>query len=309
VIFSAILRKRKQARTREKVLDQVIKSRGLRPLAPTVGAEVTGINLSNPSDEDIAFVLEAYNNHSALLFRGQKLSHDGMIAFSSHFGELDEAPPEQRRKAVPGRPKIYVVSNIKDEDGKAIGSLGSGEAIWHADMSNRENPPDATLLYAVEVPPEGGNTWIAGMFAALEGMPVDLRRRIEGRRIKHDGTYNSGGFVRKGVAEDTNPVTAPGTFHPAICAHPATGRAVLYLGRRRNAYVEGLSLEESEALLDDLWAHATQAKYCYVHRWQPGDLLMWDNRSTLHRRDEFDASHRRMMLRTQVKGRVIPHAA
>ena len=271
--------------------------------------EVTGVDLSDPTDEDIELIVEAYHTHAALLFRDQNLSNEALIAFSSHFGQLDEAPPEQRQKAVPDMPQIYVVSNIRDGNGKAIGSLGSGEAIWHADMSSRTNPPDATLLYAVEVPPSGGDTWVASMYAALEGMPGDLRKKIDGRSIKHDGTYNSGGFVRKGVVESDDPLSCEGTLHPAICVHGETGRPVLYLGRRRNAYVDGLSLEESEAMLDKLWAHATQDAYCYAHRWRKGDLLMWDNRSTLHRRDEFDPSHRRRMLRTQIKGKSIPRAA
>ena len=290
-------------------MTQTHETRGLRPLAPGVGAEIIGVDLSDFSQDDASFIVDAYHTHAALLFRDQDLSHDELIAFSSLFGEVDVAPENQRMKAVPGKPQIYVVSNIKGENGKPIGSLGSGEAIWHADMSDRENPPEATLLYAVELPPVGGDTWVAGMASALEGMPAELRRRIEGRSIKHDGTYNSGGFVRKGVEASDDPLTCTGTLHPAICAHPVTGQQVLYLGRRRNAYVDGLSLAESESLLDALWAHATQDAYCYAHRWRKGDLLLWDNRSTLHRRDAFDPEHRRMMLRTQTKGRLAPRAA
>lgn len=275
---------------------------GVRPLADGVGAEITGVDLTDLSATDVDYIRDAYHTYSALLFRNQELSHDDLIAFSAHFGELDEAPPGQRGKAVPGKLQIYVVSNIRGDDGKPIGSLGAGEATWHADMSNRECPPEATLLYAVELPPTGGDTWVAGMTAALEGLPRDLRRKIEGRKIKHDGTYNSGGFVRKGVQASNDPLTCPGTFHPAICRHPVTGKEVLYLGRRRNAYVDGLSLKESEDLLDALWDHATKEDYCYAHQWKKGDLLMWDNRSTLHRRDGFDPAHRRKMLRTQTKG-------
>ncbi len=290
-------------------MTQTQTSRGLRLLAPGVGAEVSGIDLSNLSKDEADFIVDAYHTHDALLFRDQDISHEDLIAFSRLFGDVDVAPEAQRSKAVPGKPQIYVVSNIKGENGKPIGSLGAAEAIWHADMSDRENPPEATVLYAVELPPTGGDTWIAGMAAALEGMPADLRDKIEGRSIKHDGTYNSGGFVRKGVEASDDPLTCPGTLHPAICAHPSTGKPVLYLGRRRNALVDGLSLEDSENLLDALWAHATQDEYCYAHRWRKGDLLMWDNRSTLHRRDAFNPEHRRMMLRTQTKGRAAPRAA
>ena len=114
------------------------------------------------------------------------------------------------------------------------------------------------------------------------------RRRIEGRRIKHDGTYNSGGYLRKGVTPTDDPMAAPGAWHPAILRHPANGRATLYLGRRRNSYVEGYSREESDALLAELWAHATQPRFVYEHVWKLGDLVMWDNRSTMHRRDPFE---------------------
>ncbi len=271
--------------------------------------EATGFDLSDLSDEDREFILDAFGAHSALLFRDQTLSNAELASFSRLFGELDVAPDNQRNKAVPGMPEVYVVSNIKGDDGKPIGSLGAGEAIWHADMSNRENPPYATLLYAVEVPPSGGDTWVAGMFAALEDMPDNLRTKIEGRFIKHDGTYNSGGYVRKGEEASDDPLTCAGTLHPAICAHHATGKPVLYLGRRRNAYVDGLALEDSESLLDALWAHATSHDYCYAHRWRKGDLLMWDNRSTLHRRDEFDPEHRRLMHRTQIRAKATPRAA
>lgn len=281
-----------------------------RPLTDLVGVELTGVDLAHVTDDEIAVIKRCFDNYSGLLFRDQKLTEQDLVAFSAKFGQLDHAPiMENGQSIVPGVPELYVISNIKGADGKPIGSLGSGEAVWHTDMSYLDNPPDASLLYAIEVPPEGGDTWLAGMYAALEDMPEDLRRRIEGRRIKHDGTYNSGGYVRAGVTATDNPIEAPGVYHPAICRHPRSGREVLYLGRRRNAHVEGLSLAESDALLDELWAHATQRKYAYAHRWRVGDLLMWDNRATLHRRDEFDAAHRRLMHRTQVKGAVAPAAA
>lgn len=282
---------------------------GLRPLSPNVGMEVTGVDLSNANEEDIKFSLEAFQTHSALLFRNQRLSNEDLITFSEKFGGVVEAPEVQRQKTVPGMPQIYVISNIKNEKGKSIGSFGSGEAIWHSDNSNRKIPPYATLLYALAVPPSGGDTWVASMIAALEDMPDELRRQIEGRLIKHDGTYNAAGYIRKGVVDSDNPVTCAGRLHPAICIHPESGKPALYLGRRRNAYVDGLELEESEALLDALWAHATNSAYCYIHRWRKGDLMMWDNRATLHRRDEFNPAHPRKMLRTLIKGKTAPRAA
>jgi len=146
------------------------------------------------------------------------------------------------------------------------------------------------------------------MYAALAELPSELRTQVEGRRIKHDGTYNSAGLLRQGLEDCEDPTTSPGTYHPVICVHEDTGREVLYLGRRRNAYIEGLELSQSERLLDALWAHATDPRFTYSHDWRVGDVLMWDNRSTLHRRAPFDADARRYMLRTQIKCESPPRA-
>jgi taurine dioxygenase len=281
-----------------------------RKLTPHTGLEVLGIDLRTVSDGQITEIISCLDRASVLLIRGQRLTPQELIAFSRHFGQLDEAPVnENGKKFVEGLPELYVVSNIRDAKGEAIGSLGAGEAVWHSDMTYLDVPPDSSMLYAVEIPSEGGDTWIAGMHAALDGMPGDLRARIEGRRIKHDGTYNSGGYVRQGLTATDDPLTSPGTLHPAILRHPATGREALYLGRRRNAWIEGLELAESEALLDALWAHATRPDHCYRHRWRVGDLLIWDNRTTLHRRDPFDPAARRLMHRTQVRGKAAPEGA
>jgi taurine dioxygenase len=269
--------------------------------------EIGGIDLTRVTDLQMAEIVASFDHASALLVRGQSLSPEALVAFSRRLGKLDEAPVnEEGKTVVAGLPELYVVSNIKGPDGVAIGSLGAGEAAWHTDMSYLDNPPDASLLYAVEVPEAGGDTWIAGMAAALAGMDPELRARIAGRRIKHDGTYNSGGYLRQGLVATDDPLKAPGAFHPAICRHPRSGREALYLGRRRNAWVEGVERAESEALLDALWAHATRDEYCYKHRWRVGDVLIWDNRMTLHRRDPFDAAARRLMHRTQVRGKAVP---
>ncbi|MEL7542947.1 MAG: TauD/TfdA family dioxygenase [Pseudomonadota bacterium] len=282
----------------------------VRPITEAVGVEVKGVDLRNVEADGAAMLERLFNQHSALLIRGQTLEAQDLVRFSRHMGALDEAPVNEGGKtAVAGFPEIYVISNIAGSDGKPVGSLGAGEAAWHTDMSYLDRPPKASLLYAVEIPPEGGNTWLAGMHAALEKMPEDLRQAATGRRIKHDGTFNSAGLLRQGLTESHDPRTSVGTYHPIICRHEDTGREVLYLGRRRNAYVEGMSLEESEALLDALWAHATQDAFAYSHTWSIGDVLMWDNRATLHRRDPFDASARRYMLRTQISGAVVPQAA
>jgi taurine dioxygenase len=284
-----------------------IASLGIRQICPAVGAEISGVELANLVDGEFAQIRDAWYRYSALLFRGQRLSHDDLLAFSRRFGDLDEAPVnENGKKFVDGYPHIYVVSNIPGPDGKPIGSLGAGEAVWHTDMSYLPAPPDASMLYSVEVPPAGGDTWISGMIAACAALPQALREAVSGRSIKHDGTYNSGGYLRVGLQESSDPLTSVGTPHPIICLHPPSQRETLYLGRRRNAYVLGLPLAESEALLDELWAHAARPEFAFAHCWRVGDVLMWDNRATLHRRDPFDAASRRLMYRTQIKGSASP---
>jgi taurine dioxygenase len=275
----------------------------IRPITPSVGAEIGGVDLTRLSDADFAEIERAWQRHAFVLLRDQKLSDDDLLAFSRRLGTLDPPPNQERgRISPPGYPDIYVVSNVLDAKGEPIGALGAGEAVWHTDMSYLDAPPDASMLYALELPPSGGDTWFCGMQAAFAAMPAALKAQIRGRRIKHDGTYNSGGYLRQGVTPTDDPHQAPGAWHPAVCVHPATGVPALYLGRRRNSYVEGYSPAESEAVLDALWAHATQPQFTHAHRWRVGDLVLWDNRTTMHRRDPFDANARRIMHRTQIKG-------
>jgi len=261
------------------------------------------VDLKSLTDQDFSAICRAWLDHLVLLFRGQQLSDSDLIGFSSRFGELDWAPVQETgRRFVEGHPEIYVVSNVI-ENGVPIGSLGSGEAVWHTDMSYQENPPKASMLYALEVPAEGGNTYFCNMYRAYECLPDSLQRRIEGLTLKHDATYNSGGYVRQGVTAVDDPLTSPGVYHPLALVHPETGRRALYLGRRRNACIGGLPLGESEALLDELWSYATREENIWSHRWQVGDVVLWDNRCTMHRRDPFDPSTRRVLHRTQIKNR------
>jgi taurine dioxygenase len=281
----------------------------IAPITPAVGAEISGVDVAAIADAEFAEIERAWHRYAALLFRGQRLTDDALLSFSRRLGELDPPPnQEQGRMSPPGYPEIYVVSNVLDEKGQPIGALGAGEAVWHSDMTYLELPPDASMLYALEIPPEGGDTWLVGMQAAWETLPATLKDKVRDRRIKHDGTYNSGGFLRQGVKPTDDPHAAPGAWHPAVCRHPATGVPTLYLGRRRNSYVEGYAPAESDALLDALWAHIERPDLTYAHKWRAGDLLLWDNRSTMHRRDPFDGAARRVMHRTQIKGRYRPQA-
>ena len=233
-----------------------------------------------------------------MLFRDQQLGDTDLIAFSQRFGALNQAPiQENGQRFVEGHPQIYVVSNVV-ENGVAIGSLGAGEAVWHTDMSYLPDPPKASALYALEVPAAGGDTSFCTMSGAWEALPDDLRASARSLRVKHDGTYNSGGYLRAGVTPSDDPRTAPGTLHPLVCVHPETGRRHLYLGRRRNAWLEGLPIHESNALLDRIWEIATSDSLTWRHQWRVGDVVLWDNRCVMHRRDAFDSGARRVMHRT-----------
>jgi taurine dioxygenase len=271
-----------------------------------LGAEVKGIDLKRLDEAAFARVVQAWHDYSVVLVRDQLLNDQELIAFSRRLGDLDWAPiQETGRRFVEGLPEIYIVSNVK-VNGEPIGSLGDGEAVWHTDMSYLDVPPKASMLYALEVPPSGGNTSFCSMYDVYEALPPRLKERIAGLKIKHDGTYNSGGYVRQGVTPTDDPLTSPGAIHPLVCRHPDTGRRMLYLGRRRNAYLAGLGLAESEALLNELWAFVDRSEFAWEHVWRVGDLVLWDNRCTMHRRDAFDPNSRRIMHRTQVKGEQRP---
>jgi taurine dioxygenase len=281
----------------------------VRKLAPALGAEVSGLDLRKPIDAGIfSEVRAAWHEHLVLRFRGQRLTDPELLAFSRLFGELDPPGPNPYGKPFLSEfPEINVISNVK-EAGVPIGGLGDGEAIWHCDMTYVPTPPRAAALHALEVPPAGGDTFWSNQYLAFETLPDDLRDAIDGRTAVHDATYNSAGMMRKGMKEVTDPREAPGARHPLVIIHPETRRKALFLGRRRNSYIVGYDLAESEALLDRLWAHATQPEFTFRQVWQRDDLILWDNRCTLHRRDAFDPTARRIMHRTQIKGPAIEAA-
>ena len=275
----------------------------IKNLNAPLGAEIAGIDLSKPlAQDDVEVIEDAWHERLVVVFRGQCLSDPQLLAFSRNFGELDLPGPNPYGEPFNKQhPEINVISNVI-ENGKPIGNLGDGEAVWHADMTYVDVPPKAAMLYSLEVPPSGGNTYFANMIAAYETLPADLRTAAEGKVAVHDASRNSAGMLRKGYKEVTNVRETVGAHHPLVRTNPKTGRRALFLGRRPNAYVLGLEVADSEALLDSLWAHATQPRFAMCHEWQVGDLLMWNNLSVLHRRDPFDPKSRRVMHRTQIRG-------
>jgi alpha-ketoglutarate-dependent taurine dioxygenase len=281
----------------------------IKNLDAALGAEIADIDLSKPLPRaDIDAIEAAWHDRLVVVFHRQILSDPQLIAFSRNFGELD--PPGPNPYGQPfnkEHPELNVISNVV-ENGKPIGNLGDGEAVWHADMTYVDVPPKAAILHALEVPPPeaGGNTYFANMFAAYESLPADLKKAVERKIAVHDASRNSAGMLRKGYKEVTDVRETVGAHHPVVRTDPKTGRKALFLGRRPNAYVLGLSVVESEALLDELWAHATQRHFAMCHEWKVGDLLMWSNLSVLHRRDPFDPKTRRVMHRSQIKGNERP---
>ena len=280
------------------------------PTGGALGADIRGLDLSRDIDEaTFAEIYRAWNDHLVLRFRGQMLDDDKLVAFSRRFGDLDMAPIGAKdQPLVRHRPEIAVISNIV-VGGKAIGGLGNSELVWHQDMSYNELPPKASLLYGVETPATGGETFFYNLYKAYETLPERLRARIQGLSCKHDATRNSSGQLRKGFEEQYANKDRPGAVHPLAVRHPETGRTSLYLGRRPNAWIVGLSDGDSDALLDELWGHVQNGPFAWAQEWKPGDLVIWDNRCTLHRRNTLDPSLRRLMHRTQVRDKARPVAA
>ena len=274
------------------------------PIGEMIAADIQDANLSQPLDDvSIAAITKAWNENLVLRFRNQHLSDADLIRFSSYFGELDPPGPNPYGVTfLPEFPEINVISNVKDDTGVPIGNLGDGEAVWHADMTYIDNPPEAGILYALEVPVGQGDTYFANMVAAYNDLPSDLQVAIEGKTLIHDAAHNSAGMLRKGYEEITDIKLTPGARHP-LAYEDQDGRVSLFLGRRPHAYIVGMEESDSDSLLDALWAHATRPKYSWHNEWQKGDLVMWQNRMVMHRRDAFDPSTRRVMHRTQLKGK------
>jgi taurine dioxygenase len=285
----------------------------VRPTGAALGADIEGVDLSKELSVDaVEAIKQAWFDHLVLRFRGQSLTDERLMRVSAHIGPLDWAPIAAQRVKVAGEERwvdseregkryVTIISNVI-ENGKAIGGLGAYESIWHTDMSYNPEPPCASALYAIEIPPSGGDTGFANMYRAYDTLPAELKRQVEGLLCRHDASRNSAGELRRGFAEVTDPRQTPGADHPIVRTHPVTGRKAIFLGRRRNAYIQGLPLAESERLLDALWAHATQDALAWYQKWRVGDLVLWDNRCTMHRRDAFDPASRRVMHRTQMKG-------
>ncbi len=254
------------------------------PSGSALGAEVLRLDLRQPlSSECVKVLHDAFLQHGVLLFRDQEISETDQVRFSRYFGT-----PRPHVREQPDRPveEIFVVSNV-EEDGKPIGALGYDELKFHSDLSYMQEPGSISILYAVEVTQTGGDTMWANGYAAYEALDEPMKKRIAGLKAIH-----------RHPREQQNPAVP--ASHPLVRPHPETGRPVLYVSPDFIRYVEGLSPPESAELLDRLIAHATQPRFVWKHHWRIGDLMMWDNRCTMHRRESFDGRQRRIMKRTQL---------
>ncbi len=276
-----------------------------------LGAEIRNFDITTLDDATFKQIHEAWLDNVLLIFRGQSVSAEDLVKLVKRFGTPVSSKNLHQRdlKERAGTdllklpPEVTVVSNVK-EAGKTIGILGDGEIVWHSDFSFKEAPTAARMLVAKEIPPneKGGNTMFLNCYAAYDALSAEQKKRIAGKTIKQGNTVDTAMKLRPGASLDADIRTTPGPSHPIISTHPETGCNTLFLGRRHSAYVNGLSLEESEALLDELWAHAAQPQFCYEHVWAVGDVVIWDNRATLHKRDAFDSTERRVLYAAQVEG-------
>ena len=281
------------------------------PMNAALGAEIHGVDLRMLDDLTFRAIHEKFLEHLVIVCRSQELVAQDIVNLVRRFGtpvtssNLHKSKLEERtaNQVFGLPPEITVVTNVR-ENGKPIGILGDGELVWHADFSFKERPTAARMLYAVEVPPlrHEGHTYFLNCYAAYDTLSETLKRRIAGKTIKQANIVDTAMKLRPGASLDADITTIPGPSHPIISTHPETGANMLFLGRRHSAYVNGCTLAESEALLNELWTHATQSCFCYDHQWAVGDVVIWDNRATLHRRDPFDSHSRRVLYAAQVEG-------
>lgn len=258
-----------------------------------LGAEVRGVDLSAPLDaETKAAIRQAFLDHKVIYIREQALDDPKLLEFSAIFGEVlyDGRPVDYHRELDTDFPGLVdVVSNV-EIDGKPIGALGNGEAVWHTDTMPMPN--SALILHGLEVPPTGSNTRFINTAAAFAALPDALKQKVERQIIIHGRKdYN---LVKTDEPQEIDPSQSPGPWFPLVRAHGDTGEKALFLGREGDGYIVGQPVEESNETLAAVWAHVLDPKFRWEHVWRQGDVLVWDNRCTLHSRGAVTAGRRRL---------------
>ena len=279
------------------------------PANAPLGAEIRGVDFSKPlKDPTIEELHEAWADHLVLLWRGQQLEIEDHLGAGRIFGELEEMTHVSVDERLP--PEILLVDNEPDLNKdltsapeKYSQGLQAKPVRWHTDNSYRDVPPRGSLFYMRVAPPTGAITHFLNMYDAYNDLPADLLSAIRGRWSKQDRTLNSAETIQPGRTPPADVSKADSVAHPLARIHALTGRTALYLGRRPYQYICGRTIEESEQLLDQLWAFARQEKFVWRRQDQrAGDLILWDNRCAMHSRDPFDPNHRRIAHRLQMAG-------
>src|SRR6516162_2341002 len=272
----------------------------VRPLDESFAREVVGLRLWEVQvDQTIDELRALWADHPVLVFRRQALSEDELADFSARFGALERTV--RTDWASPVRAEVGLISNLKDSQGKPIGGLGDGEIQWHSDQSYMPNPATGAMLYALELPAEGGATSWVDLCAAYAGLPERLKRAVEGQRAMFSYVKRLAGYqgVDRVISEEAKTKTPP-ILHPLVHTHPVTGRKALYLDSTTTVGIDGMDETSGSALLREVYEFVTQSEFVYRHHWQVGDALLWDNGFTMHRREPFDPSARRLMKRTTI---------
>jgi taurine dioxygenase len=273
-----------------------------RQLHATLAREIIGLRLWQlPDDATVAELRALYGRYGVLVFRRQALSEVELASFCALFGPLERTVRSDW--ASPTTPEVTVLSNLKDGLGQPIGGLGDGELQWHSDQSYMLNPATGAALYALELPPEGGATFWVDLRAAYAGLPRQLRARIAGKRAIFDYARRLEGYGRhsdKHVSEEVRRQT-PQVSHALVRAHPETGDRSLYLDSTTTVGIDYMDTASGVALLDEVYESATREQFVYGHDWQVGDLVLWDNGFTMHRRTAFDPGARRLMKRMTMR--------
>lgn len=276
----------------------------IRPLdGEPLGAEVIGLDLSQPvSAAGFARIHRAHLDHHVLVFRDQRITPRQQIEFSRRFGPLQIHVLHQFQ--LPGQPEVLIVSNVK-ENGQPVG-LGDAGHYWHSDLSYKERPSLGSMLHAQELPATGGDTLFANMHLAWDTLPAPLKRRVEGLRAEHSYLAKYAELQRRSPwrpnlsAEQVAQVKP--VAHPVVRTHPETGRKALFVSEHFTTRLLGVSDDESRELLDALFAHSVEPEHIYRHRWQPHDMVFWDNRSLMHLAAGCPDDERRKLYRTTIEG-------
>lgn len=280
-------------------MDQEVTSFLIKALSPHTGAEIRGIDLRQPVDEEARTALnQAFMDHAVLVIRDQKLSAQEFLEAMQVFGKI--FPQHNTRFQVPECPAIHYISNQdKLEDGKVY-IPGEG---YHTDHSNDAEPPKATALHAVKLPKTGGDTQFVNMYEAYNALPDQTKKKIGGLKARH--VYQSKHSERKlpKLSEERKNIGSESVIHPLVRTHPKSGRKAIYINPIRIEEIIGMGNAEALPLLDELMEHATQLKFQYRHKWQSGDVVIWDNRCLMHKANgDYPVGEVRYLYRLMLKG-------